>query len=260
MQFLNQQYNSGLAHGHPAYTNIVQQQEAAKQFAYCDTLPTMKTGPRMLPALKQVQVELTQQQMLTQKRMLPTSSGKQWQQAPRQTAISSVGTLLDTPQPTKHEGPFFGRLNRAGIPSMAFKANFMQLLSDKYGEERLLDGKLLSDEMHPASADLNCEVIYDDDVVDMDSLKGERVDPHLRIYQVDKLLLGSDDLTPIQRRSLVSRRNTAKLRLRQKNEHDYRRLISVELDVIQQAVSFRPSAVRGSPSRGTRTFAKLYKF
>ena len=127
---------------------------------------------------------------------------------------------------------------------MAFKANYMKLLSDKYAEDRVADGKLLSDEMHPESADLNCDIIYDDDVVDMDSLKGERVDPHLRIYQVDKLLLGCDDLTPIQRRSLVSRRNTAKLRLRQKNEQDYRRLVSVELDIIQEAVSCLSSAVR----------------
>jgi hypothetical protein len=41
----------------------------------------------------------------------------------------------------------------------------------------------------------------------------------------------------VQRRSLVSRRNTAKLRLRQKNERDYQLLIRVELDIIQEAVS-----------------------
>jgi hypothetical protein len=41
----------------------------------------------------------------------------------------------------------------------------------------------------------------------------------------------------VQRRSLVSRRNTAKLRLRQKNERDYQMLIRVELDIIQEAVS-----------------------
>lgn len=44
-------------------------------------------------------------------------------------------------------------------------------------------------------------------------------------------------LTPAQRRSLVSRRNTAKLRLRKREVKSYKQLIGVELDLIVQAVS-----------------------
>ena len=72
---------------------------------------------------------------------------------------------------------------------------------------------------------------------DINSLQGIRVDPHLRIKQVDKLLASSDNLSMTQRRSLVSRRNTAKLRLRQKNERSYATLIHKDLDIIQEAVS-----------------------
>ncbi len=74
-------------------------------------------------------------------------------------------------------------------------------------------------------------------MIEMGNLKGERVDPHLRIRQVDKILLKSDHLTATQRRSLVSRRNTAKLRQRQKNQRDHARLMCIELDVIENAVS-----------------------
>ena len=77
----------------------------------------------------------------------------------------------------------------------------------------------------------------DDSMIDLDQLKGERVDPHLRICQVDKILLRSDRLTMTQRRSLVSRRNTAKLRQRMKNQRDYARLMCIELDAIENAVS-----------------------
>jgi hypothetical protein len=74
-------------------------------------------------------------------------------------------------------------------------------------------------------------------MIEMGNLKGERVDPHLRIRQVDKILLKSDHLTSTQRRSLVSRRNTAKLRQRQKNQRAYARLLCIDLDLIQDAVS-----------------------
>ena len=74
-------------------------------------------------------------------------------------------------------------------------------------------------------------------MIDLDQLKGERVDPHLRICQVDKILIKNDRLTATQRRSLVSRRNTAKLRQRMKNQRDFSRLMCIELDAIQNAVS-----------------------
>jgi hypothetical protein len=95
----------------------------------------------------------------------------------------------------------------------------------------------MSEDPNPQEVSEDVSICNDDSTVKLSSLKGERVDPHLRIYQVDKLLLNSEHLTAVQRRSLVSRRNTAKLRLRQKNERDYQMLIRVELDIIQEAVS-----------------------
>lgn len=77
----------------------------------------------------------------------------------------------------------------------------------------------------------------DDSVVEISNLKGKRVDPHLRIYQVDKLLMQSDNLTQVQRRSLVSRRNTAKLRLRQRKEREYSMLVRVHFDAVVNLVS-----------------------
>lgn len=81
-------------------------------------------------------------------------------------------------------------------------------------------------------------------MIQMCSLQGERVDPHMRIYQVDRILLKNEHLTPLQRRSLVSRRNTAKLRLRQKTQREYQILILMELDAIQSNVSVSQSRLK----------------
>ena len=113
----------------------------------------------------------------------------------------------------------------------------MKLLSDKYGEENQADGRPMHEDPDPLLQDNELSFTNDDSMVQMSCLNGERVDPHLRIYQVDKLLLKCENLNAVQRRSLVSRRNTAKLRLRQKNEREYSMLVRVELDIIQEAVS-----------------------
>ena len=89
----------------------------------------------------------------------------------------------------------------------------------------------------PLDSDNEFSLDNDDSNMQVSCLKGERVDPHLRIHQVDKLLVKCEYLSTEQRRLLVSRRNTAKLRLRQKNKRDYSTLIRVELDIIQEAVS-----------------------
>ena len=107
-------------------------------------------------------------------------------------------------------------------PSLAMKPNYMKLLSEKYGEEILPDGRpitesaegKLAEGMEEEDDGEEVELSNEDSLLQMSSLKGERVDPHLRIYQVDKLLVQANHLTAVQRRSLVSRRNTAKLRLR----------------------------------------------
>lgn len=52
-----------------------------------------------------------------------------------------------------------------------------------------------------------------------------------------------DSLTVLQRRSLVSRRNTAKLRLRQKYEREFQTLISIDLNAIQQQLLQRQKTV-----------------
>lgn len=67
------------------------------------------------------------------------------------------------------------------------KTNFAKLLSQKFGEEVMDDGKLLSEDPNPEKTVLEAE-FSDDDSLDMNCLKGERVVPMLRIRQVDKLL------------------------------------------------------------------------
>ena len=117
-------------------------------------------------------------------------------------------------------------------------ALLMQRISQKYGEEKMADGKLMSEELNPENATLEAEMSDDEHYTNMNCLKGERVDPQMRIFQVNKILLHAESLTAVQRRSLVSRRNTAKLRLRQRLECDYATLIHVDLNVIQEEVSF----------------------
>ena len=117
------------------------------------------------------------------------------------------------------------------------RIDYMKLLSEKYGEECQEDGRPMHDDPDPKQIDNELSMSMDDSVMEVSCLKGQRVDPHLRIAQVDKILMRSENLTSVQRRSLVSRRNTAKLRLRQKKERGYSMLIRVQLDAIANAVS-----------------------
>lgn len=105
------------------------------------------------------------------------------------------------------------------------KVDYMKLLSEKYGEDKQADGRAIYEDPDPNQTDNELSMSMDDSIINVGSLKGNRVDPHLRISQVEKLLLTSDSLTMMQRRSLVSRRNTAKLRLRHKQERDYTILV-----------------------------------
>ena len=65
-----------------------------------------------------------------------------------------------------------------------------------------------------------------------------------------------DSLTVLQRRSLVSRRNTAKLRLRQKYEREFQTLISIDLNAIQQQVS---QSSASQPIRRYLLFSNMQK-
>lgn len=121
--------------------------------------------------------------------------------------------------------------------SQSGRTDFMKLLSEKYGEECQQDGRPMHEDPDPKQIDNELSMSMDDSIMEVSCLKGQRVDPHLRISQVDKILMRSENLTSVQRRSLVSRRNTAKLRLRQKKERAYSMLIRVQLDVIANAVS-----------------------
>ena len=149
---------------------------------------------------------------------------------------TDIGTILDT---AEDKQPYIGQLVSHGRnhPLYSYKVNYMKQLSDKFGEDRQASGRLMSEDPAPLESDNEFSLSNDDSNAQVSCLKGERVDPHLRIHQVDKLLVKCEYLTTQQRRLLVSRRNTAKLRLRQKNKRDYSILIRVELDVIQEAVS-----------------------
>lgn len=115
--------------------------------------------------------------------------------------------------------------------------NYMEALSEKFGEEKQEDGRPIYDDPVPNQEDNDNSLSNDDEsMMQMTSLQGERVDPNMRIYQVDKILAKNENLTTLQRRSLVSRRNTAKLRLRQKSQREYQMLILVELDAIQNSL------------------------
>ena len=117
--------------------------------------------------------------------------------------------------------------------------NYMEALSERFGDDKQVDGRPIYDDPVPHQEDNDNSLSNDDEsMMQMTSLQGERVDPNMRIYQVDKILSKNENLTTLQRRSLVSRRNTAKLRLRQKSQREYQMLILVELDAIQNSVSF----------------------
>lgn len=151
----------------------------------------------------------------------------------------TVGTLLDSPEelrtPVGRGWGGQGGVDGHGAPWSS--VNYMQLLTEKYGEDMMEDGRPMHEDPQPIGTVNEISYDLDNSVSDINNLQGERVDPHLRIKQVDKLLAKSDNLSIIQRRSLVSRRNTAKLRLRQKNEREYANLIHKDLDIIQEAVS-----------------------
>ena len=152
----------------------------------------------------------------------------------------TVGTILDSPEdlraPISLGSWSAAPDNQAASPW--HNANFMRMITKKFGEDVMEDGRLLHEDPQPVAEESNEESYgLDDSVCDINNLQGERVDPHLRIKQVDKLLAKCDNLSIVQRRSLVSRRNTAKLRLRQKNEREYASLIHNDLDLIREAVS-----------------------
>ena len=132
----------------------------------------------------------------------------------------SLGTILDSPEELRTPlGRGWGNQGGAdGQWAPWSSVNYMRLLTEKFGEDVMENGHLMHEDPQPIETVNEISYDLDDSVRDINNLQGERVDPHLRIKQVDKLLAKSNNLTIIQRRSLVSRRNTAKLRLRQKNE------------------------------------------
>lgn len=71
------------------------------------------------------------------------------------------------------------------------KVSLTRLLTQKFGEETMPDGKLASEDPNPENDNHEAE-FSDDDSMGLNCLKGERVDPQLRIYQVDKILVNSD--------------------------------------------------------------------
>lgn len=132
----------------------------------------------------------------------------------------------------------------APTPANMYRPNYMELLSQKFGEQRQGDGRPMHDDPVANQSDNDNSLSNDDSMIQMCSLQGERVDPNMRIYQVDRILHKNEHLTPLQRRSLVSRRNTAKLRLRQKTQREYQILILMELDAIQSNVSVSQSRLK----------------
>ncbi len=65
---------------------------------------------------------------------------------------------------------------------MAFNANYMKLLSDKFGDYIKNDGKPMIEDPSPLEVSEDVSISNDDSTIKLNSLKGERVDPHLRIY------------------------------------------------------------------------------
>lgn len=128
-----------------------------------------------------------------------------------------VGTLFDRPE--QYQQNYFshrqgGRHFQSDCHSALYKVNYMKLLSEKFSDAKQADGRPLYEDPDPHMGQNEKSVSNDDSVCEVDNLKGMRVDPHLRISQIDKLLLHNDNLNARERRALVSRRNTAKLRQR----------------------------------------------
>ena len=73
----------------------------------------------------------------------------------------------------------------------------MELLSQKYGEGQQEDGRPMHEDPVPDQSDYDNSLSNDDSMIHMSSLQGERVDPHMRIYQVDRILLKNEHLTPL---------------------------------------------------------------
>ena len=161
---------------------------------------------------------------------------------PNYLDYGTMGSLGDKAVSAEQDQQFFKYLRNMAISQNDKRVQFAKMLSEKYGEEVMEDGKLLSEDPNPEKGRLEAE-FSDDESYNLDTLKGERVDPELRISQVDKILTVCDTLTAVQRHSLVSRRNTAKLRLRQKQERQFQTLVRVDLNNIQREVStcFPPS-------------------
>lgn len=79
-----------------------------------------------------------------------------------------------------------------------FGPNFMEALSEKYGEEMQADGRPIYEDPIPNQEDNDNSLSNDDEsMMHITSLQGERVDPNMRIYQVDKILAKNESLTPM---------------------------------------------------------------
>ena len=118
-------------------------------------------------------------------------------------------------------------------------ADYPVLLSLKFGEEQ-----------HESSPELEMGDYRRPSIDEDDSLSDSSVDqklqpgvrdkqtaPSLRIFQIEKKLFKSKDLSKRQRRALQARKNTAIFRERKRQALAYRQLFEVELDNIQTRVS-----------------------
>ena len=75
------------------------------------------------------------------------------------------------------------------------KTNFILKLSEKFGEDKQPNGRPMHEDPNPLPSDNEFSLSNDDSLMNLSNLKGERVDPLLRIMQVDKLLHKSEFLT-----------------------------------------------------------------
>jgi hypothetical protein len=67
-------------------------------------------------------------------------------------------------------------------PINIYRPNYMELLSEKFGEDKQVDGRPIHEDPVANQSDNDNSLSNDDSMIQMTSLQGERVDPHMRIY------------------------------------------------------------------------------
>lgn len=93
-----------------------------------------------------------------------------------QQRVDNMADLLSSPT---HKSSLYDFLKQQAERDTLFaekKVSFIKLLSQKYGEETMADGKLMSEDPNPENVNLEAE-FSDDEYSNMNCLKGERVDP-----------------------------------------------------------------------------------